>query len=59
MAMKKGILHVELVDRPGAGDSQAEDDPYGGRFDNRTEGLVVVDAVLLGEAALRTTQRAL
>ena len=51
MAMKKGILHIELVDRLGAGDGQAEDDPYGGRFDNRTEGLVVVDVVLLGEAA--------
>ena len=51
MAMKKGILHIELVDRLGAGDGQAEDDPYGGRFDNRTEGLIVVDAVLLREPA--------
>jgi len=51
MAMKKIILHVELMDGPGVRDGEAEDDPYHGRFDNRTECLVVVDAVLLREPA--------
>jgi hypothetical protein len=45
MAMKKSIFHVELMD------GEAEDDPYRRRFDNRTESLVEVDAVLLREPA--------
>ena len=49
--MKKSILHVELMDGPGVRDGEAEDDPYRGRFDNKTEGLIVVDAVLLREPA--------
>jgi hypothetical protein len=49
MAMKKSILDVELMDWPGTRDSEAEDDPYRCRFDNRTESLVVVDAMLLRE----------
>ena len=51
MAVKKGVLHVQLMDRPGARSGDAEDDPDGGRFDNRAEGLVVVDALALGEAS--------
>ena len=51
VTVKKCVLHVELMDGPGARDGEAEDNPYRGRFDNRTEGLVVVDVVLLGEAA--------
>ena len=47
MAMKKSILHVELMDGPGARDGEAEDNPYRGRFDNRTESLVVVESMLL------------
>ena len=47
MAVKKGVLHVQLMDRPGARSGDAEDDPDGGRFDNRAERLVVVDAVPL------------
>jgi len=49
MTMKKGVLHVELVDRPRARGSNAENNPDGGRFNNWTEGLIVVDAVLLRE----------
>ena len=45
MTMKEGILHVELMD------GEAEDDPYRRRFDNQTESLVEVDAVLLREPA--------
>jgi len=50
MAVKKGVLHVQLMDRPGARSGDAEDDPDGGRFDNRAERLVVVDAVPLRKA---------
>jgi hypothetical protein len=50
VAMKKSVLHVELMDRPRVSGGDAEDDTYCRRFDNRTEGLIVVDAVLLGEA---------
>jgi hypothetical protein len=49
--VKKGILYVQLVNRPGAGRGDAEYRPYGGRFDDRAEGLVVVDALALGEAS--------
>ena len=51
MAVKKRILHVKLMNGPAAGGGDAEDDTNGGRFDNRTERLVVVDAVALSEAA--------
>jgi hypothetical protein len=44
MSVKKGVLHVRLVNWPGAQGGDAED---GLRLDNRTEGLVVVDAGLL------------
>ena len=43
--MEKSILHVELME------GEAEDDPYRRRFDNQTESLVEVDAVLLREPA--------
>jgi hypothetical protein len=51
VAVKKGVLHVQLVNRLGAGRGDAEHRPYGGQFDNRAEGLVVVDALALGEAS--------
>jgi hypothetical protein len=50
MTVKKSVLHVELVNGPRLRGSNAEDDANRGRFDNWTESLVVVDAVLLGEA---------
>jgi hypothetical protein len=49
MAMKKGVLHVQLMDRPGARNSNAENSPDGGWFDNRAERPIVVDAVTLLE----------
>jgi hypothetical protein len=51
VAVKKGVLHVQLVNRPGAGRGDAEYRPYGGRFDDRAEGLVVVNALTMGEAS--------
>jgi hypothetical protein len=50
VTVKKRVLHVQLMDRPGARGGDAEDDPDGGRFDDRAESLIVVDAVTLREA---------
>ena len=41
MAVKKGVLHIQLMYRPGTRGDDAD------RLDNRTERLVVVDVVLL------------
>jgi hypothetical protein len=38
------------VNRPGAGDDQGEQSADRGRLDHQAEGLIVVDAGLLGEA---------
>jgi len=51
VAVKKRILHVKLMNGPAAGGGDAEDDTNGGRFDNRTKRLVVVDAMALSETA--------
>jgi hypothetical protein len=51
VAVKKGILHIELADGPIPGRGDAEDGADRGRLDDRAERLVVVDAGLLGEAA--------
>lgn len=49
--VEERVLDVQLVDRPRTRGSDAEDDLNRCRFDNRVKGLVVVGAVLLGEAA--------
>jgi hypothetical protein len=49
VAMEKGVLHVQPMDRLGARSSDAEDDSDGRWIDNRAKCLVVVDAVPLGE----------
>ena len=51
MSVKKRVLHVQLVDGPGTRSGDAENSPDGCQFDHLAERLVVVDAVLLGEAA--------
>jgi hypothetical protein len=56
VAMKKRILHVQLVNRPRAGGNNAKDDANRGWFDKRTEGLVVVNPEVLGEAADHPTR---
>jgi hypothetical protein len=45
--MEESVLDVELVDRPGARDCNAEDDADRGGFDDGTKSLVKVDARLL------------
>jgi hypothetical protein len=49
-AMWECILHIELVNWLGAGDSQAEHGADRGWLDYRVECLIVVDTGLLGEA---------
>jgi hypothetical protein len=44
------ILHIELINRPGAEDNHGEDSEDRGRLDHRAEGLIVVDVGSLGEA---------
>jgi hypothetical protein len=51
VAVKECVLHIQLVDEPLARGRDAEDDPNGGRLDNEAKGLVVIDALALGEAA--------
>ena len=48
--MKKGVLHIQLVDRPMTRGGDAEDDANLRRLDDEAEGLIVVDAVTLSEA---------
>jgi hypothetical protein len=50
-AMQEHILHIELMNGPGAGDSQEEHGADHGRLDHRAKGLIVVNAGSLGEAA--------
>jgi len=49
--VKKGVLHVQLVDRPAPGSGDAEDDADRRWLDDGAERLIVVDAVALSEAA--------
>jgi hypothetical protein len=42
--MEEGIFHVDLLNGPGKGDSSSEHRANSGRFDNRAEGLIVVDS---------------
>ena len=51
MFVKKGVLHVQLVDRPAPGSGDAEDDADRRWLDDGAERLIVVDAVALSEAA--------
>jgi hypothetical protein len=48
-AMQEHILHIKLMNRPGAGDGQGEHGADHGRLDHRTEGIIVVDVGSLGE----------
>jgi hypothetical protein len=48
--MEKGIVDVELMDRPVLSDGNGQNCPNSCRLDNRTESLTVVDTGALGEA---------
>jgi hypothetical protein len=48
--MEEGILDIELMDRPVAGEGEGEDDANSGELDDRAEGLIVVHSGALGEA---------
>jgi hypothetical protein len=49
-AVKKGILHIKLMDWPVSGMSQGEDCSDSGRLHNRTECFVVIDPGALSES---------
>jgi hypothetical protein len=49
-AVQEHILHIKLMNRPGAKDGQGEHGADRGRLDHRAEGLIVVDTGSLGEA---------
>jgi hypothetical protein len=51
LAVEEGILDVELASLPFKRERDGEDDADRGRFDNRTEHLVEVNALLLRETA--------
>ena len=51
MTVKKGILHVKLVNQLGSRSSNAEDNAHHGRLDDGAERLVIVDAVALRKSA--------
>ena len=53
--MEEGILDIELVDRPGAGGSNAEYSTDGGWFNHRIERLIIINALALSEAANHPT----
>jgi hypothetical protein len=48
--MQERILHIKLMNGPGAGDDQGEHRVDCSQLDDRAEGLIVVDVGLLGEA---------
>jgi hypothetical protein len=56
MTVKKGILHVKLVDRLGSRSSNAKDNAYRGRLDDGAERLVIVNAVALRKSANHPTR---
>jgi len=47
MSMQKGILHIELTNRPMTRYSKAKNSTNGGRLDHRTESLIIIYAMLL------------
>jgi hypothetical protein len=49
--MQEHILHIDLVNRAGAGDGQGEHGADRGQLDHRVEDLIVVDVESLGEVA--------
>jgi len=53
--LKEGILDVKLMNRPIPGVSYSEDRADSGRFDNRTEGFIVVNTGALSEATKNPT----
>ena len=53
--MEESILDVQLMNRPRTGQSQSENNSDSGRFDNRAESLIVVDAGPLSESPKNPT----
>ena len=47
MSLQKGILHIELMNRPMTRYSKAKNSANGGRLDHMNESLVIIYAMLL------------
>jgi hypothetical protein len=47
ISMEESVFDIELVNRPVVGEGEGEDNADGGRFNDRTEGFVKIDAGLL------------
>jgi len=47
MSMKKGIFHIELMDRPMTRDCKAKNSPGSCRLHHRIESLVTINTMLL------------
>jgi hypothetical protein len=49
--MKECILDIQLMNGPGTGQSQSENNTDSSRFDNRAESFIIVDTWMLSEAS--------
>jgi hypothetical protein len=47
--MEEGVLHIKLTDRPLVRNNNAENSPDSCQLDNRTESLIIINAMLLRE----------
>lgn len=56
MTVKKCVLHVQLVDQSGTRYHKAENDADHGLLGHRSEGFIVVNVILLGEATNHPTR---
>jgi hypothetical protein len=45
--MKKSVFNIKLMNWPRGRNNNAEDNANGARFDDRREGFIIVDAMLL------------
>jgi len=55
IAMEKGILDIQLMNRPAARECQGQNCADSSRFDNRTEGLIKINTWALCEATKHPT----
>jgi hypothetical protein len=55
LAVEEGVLDIELASLPFKGKHDGEDDTDHGQFDNQTERLIKVNALLLRETAKHPT----
>ena len=47
--MEKSVLHIHLMNRPVVRECNRENRPDSGRFDDRAEGLTIINSMLLSK----------